>query len=76
MNAKIVLRIISGVMLIAAIVFLAVALNHPEMGTVFYIGGLRIGVAVWRAFYLIYTVTMIALFGISFAVGKHKRSGD
>lgn len=70
--SKKVLRIISGAMLIVAIVYLSYALTHPEFGTVFYIGSLEIGPAIWRAFYLIYAVVMVGLFVASFFVGKEK----
>lgn len=71
--SKKILRIISGVMLIIAVVFLSIALTHPELGTVFYIGSLRIGAAIWRAFYLIYAVVMVALLVASFCVDKVKK---
>ena len=71
--SKKILRIISGVMLIIAVVFLSIALTHPEFGTVFYFGNLRIGAAIWRAFYLIYAVVMVALFIASFCVDKVKK---
>lgn len=64
------LRIISGIMLIVAIIFLSVALTHPELGTAFYIGTWKIGAAVWRAFYGVYAATMVALFVSSFFVKK------
>jgi hypothetical protein len=54
-------------------VFLSIALTHPEYGTVFYIGSLRIGAAIWRAFYLIYAVVMVALLVASFCVDKVKK---
>ena len=68
------LRIISGIMLIVAIIFLSVALTHPELGTAFYIGTWKIGAAVWRAFYAVYAVTMVALFVSSFFVKKKSHS--
>ena len=67
------LRIVSGIMLIVAIVFLSYALARPEFGTVFYIGSLEIGSAVWRTFYLIYAIVMVVLFVTSFFVGKRKK---
>ena len=70
--SKKILRIISGVMLIIAVVFLSIALTHPEFGTVFYIGNLRIGAAIWRAFYLIYAVVMVGLFVASFFCSQEK----
>lgn len=70
--SKKILRIISGVMLIIAVVFLSIVLTHPEFGTVFYIGNLRIGAAIWRAFYLIYAVVMVGLFVASFFCRQEK----
>ena len=73
MMVKKILRIMSGVMLTIAVVFLAVALTHPELGTVFFIGSLKIGSAIWRVFYLLYAVVMVGLFVASFWVGKKKK---
>ena len=67
-----VFRLISGIMLIVAIVFLLYALTHPESGSVFYIGGVAIGSAVWRAFYTVYIGIMIGLFGASVIFGRTK----
>ena len=72
MKAKNVLRFVSLAMLIVAISFLLCALTHPELGTVFYIGGFKIGSAIWKAFYLMYAVVMVALLGISFFVKERK----
>ena len=68
MKLKSVLRLISFVMLIVAIIFLAVALTHPELGTVFYIGNIKIGAEIWRVFYAVYVIAMVVLFGISCCV--------
>ena len=83
---KTVLRIISGFLLLAAAVFLAVALTHPEMGTAFRVGDLTIGSGVWRVFYLLYAVVTVGLFTASFFVqnrqsakrssGKRSQSED
>lgn len=72
---KTVLRIISGILLLAAIVFLAIALTHPEMGTAFRVGNLTIGSAVWRVFYLVYAAVTVGLFTASFFV-RDRRSTD
>ena len=42
------------------------------MGKVFYIGGIKIGADVKRAFYAVYVIVMTALFGISFFVKGKK----
>ena len=62
------LRIISGIMFAAAILFLSYALMHPEAGSTFYIFGFPIGVKVWQAFYVIYLTVMTVLFLISFFI--------
>ena len=67
-----VLRLISLVMLIAAGIFVFCALSNPALGSVFYIGSLRIGADIKRAFYAFYAIVMIALFGISFFVKRKK----
>ena len=64
------LRIASGILLLVALVFLGVALTHPEFGSTFAIFGIRIGATVWRGFYLGYLVLTILLFVLSFFVKK------
>lgn len=66
--AKIALRAISALMLVIAVIFLGYVFTHPEFGTVFNIGKIEIGPAVWKAFYCLYAVTMIGLFVGSFFV--------
>ena len=66
------LRLISLAMLIVAVVFVLCALSNPGMGKVFYIGGIKIGADVKRAFYAVYVIVMTALFGISFFVKGKK----
>ena len=62
------LRWIGIFMLVVAIFFLAVALTHPELGEVFYIGGVAVGSAVWRTFYVIYAVVTVALIVMSYMI--------
>ena len=70
MKKGMVLRIISLVMFVVAIIFIACALANPALGKTFYIGDLAIGVEVWRVFYAIYAITIALLFVLSFFVGK------
>lgn len=70
MSKKVILRLISLIMLLTAVVFVGIALSCPTCGSAFYIFGIRIGVDVWRAFYLFYVIVMAALFVISFFVKK------
>lgn len=71
MKAGRTLRLISLAMLIVAVIFVLCALSNPGMGKVFYIGSIKIGADVKRAFYAVYVVIVIALFGISlFVKGK------
>ena len=67
---KIVLRTISIIMFLVAVVFIAVALSNPTLRSVFYIGNIRIDVDVMHAFYNIYAIVMISLFIASFFVKK------
>lgn len=72
MKKKTLLRLIALVMFVVAAVFVGVALTHPELGSTFYLFGLPIGAAIWRAFYAVYTAVMILLFALSFLLKEHK----
>ena len=72
MKARRTLRLISLVMLIVAVVFVFCALSNPALGKVFYIGSIKIGADIKRAFYAVYALVMVALFGISFFVKDKK----
>lgn len=70
MKKGMVLRIISLVMFVMAVIFIACAFANPALGRTFYVGDLAIGADVWRRFYAIYAVIMAVLFVLSFFVGK------
>ena len=70
MKKGMVLRIISLVMFVVAIIFVACALANPALGSTFYIGDIAIGADVWRVCYAIYAIVMAILFVLSFFVGK------
>ena len=72
MKIKRILRLVSLVMLIAAVVFVFCALSNPALGSVFYIGSIKIGADIKRAFYAVYAIVMAALFAASFFV-KNKQ---
>jgi len=72
MKARRILRLISLVMLIVAVIFVFCALSNPALGKVFYIGSIKIGADIKRAFYAVYAIVMVALFGISFFVKDKK----
>ena len=72
MKVRRTLRLISLVMLIVAVVFVFCALSNPALGKVFYIGSIKIGADIKRAFYAVYAIVMVALFGISFFVKDKK----
>ena len=72
MKTRRTLRLISLVMLIVAVVFVFCALSNPALGKVFYIGSIKIGADIKRAFYAVYAIVMVALFGISFFVKDKK----
>lgn len=73
MNKKRLLRWIALAMALAAAVFVAAALGHPEWGTTLEIGGLRIGAPVWRACYALYLAAMCGLLGASFFIKEKGR---
>ena len=70
MKKGMVLRIISLVMFVVAIIFIACALANPALGRTFYIGDIAIGAEVWRVFYGLYAIVMAILFALSFFIGK------
>ena len=72
MKARRTLRLISLIMLIVAVVFVFCALSNPALGKVFYIGSIKIGADIKRAFYAVYAIVMVALFCISFFVKDKK----
>ena len=71
MKRKNILRLISLLMLIIAVIFVACALCCPTLGTTIYIGGFAFGAEQWRVCYAIYVFVMVALFGASFFVKEH-----
>ena len=70
MKKGMILRLISLVMFVLAIVFIACALANPALGRTFYIGDIAIGADVWRVFYAIYAIVMAILFVMSFFIGR------
>ena len=72
MKARTVLRLISLIMFVMAVVFVVIALSCPTCGSVFYIGSFRVGADVWRAFYKFYAIVMVLLFILSFIIPKKK----
>ena len=75
MCKKRVLRLASLGMLLAAVVFVACSLAHPEMGRTIYIGNFLFGWRAWRVCYAAYVLVMAGLFAGSFLV-KNGRSGE
>lgn len=72
MHKKSVLRWISLIMLLAAIIFVICALSCPTLGKTIYIGNFQFGAEQWRICYLIYIIIMAALFVASFFVKSNK----
>ncbi len=68
MNKKSMLRLISFLMLLAAVIFVSCALACPTLGQTIYLGNLKFGAEQWRICYLIYVIVMTALFVASFFV--------
>lgn len=72
MSTRTKLRLVILAMLLAAVVFVFIALSCPTCGRVFYIGSFQVTGEVRRAFYKGYVVVMCALFLTSFFVPKKK----
>ena len=72
MDTKKLLRLISVVMLIAAVIFVYCAVSCPTLGSVFYIGSVRIDAEIKRAFYGCYVIVMALLLISSFFVKPKK----
>ena len=72
MDTKKLLRLIGIVMLIAAVIFVYCAVSCPTLGSVFYIGSVRIDAEIKRVFYGCYIIVMALLFISSFFVEPKK----
>lgn len=68
MTKKKTLRVVSLLMLLVAVIFVFIAITHPTLGRVVYIGPFRFGAKQWRVCYAAYVVVMIGLFVASFFV--------
>ena len=75
MNKKSMLRLISFLMLLAAVIFVSCALVCPTLGQTIYLGDWKFGAEQWRICYLIYVIVMATLFVASFFV-KSSKSKD
>ena len=80
MSKRKLLRLVSLLMLIAAVIFVICALCCPTCGRVVYIGGIKWGGEQWRACYASYVSIMLFLWLCSFFTqeqrprGKHGKS--
>ena len=72
MNKRKILRGVSLVMLVIAAVFVAVAVQNPQLGTAIRVGDLTFGAEAWRVCYAVYVLVMAGLFAASFLVRKTK----
>jgi len=64
------MRLISGIMLVVAVIFVFCALSNPALGSTIYIGTWAFGAEQWRLCYKIYVVVMLVLFVGSFIVRR------
>ena len=76
MNRKVVLRLISLVMFVIAVIFVLIAVSCPTLGRVFHIGSFRVDGDVLHIVYNIYLVIMVLLFLLSFIGKREKFRGD
>ena len=72
MKTRTKLRLISLAMFVVAVIFVFCALACPTLGRTIYIGDFKFGAEQWRFCYKVYSVVMVALFGISFFVKEKK----
>ena len=72
MSRKSMLRLVSLIMLIGAVIFIFCALACPTLGQTIYLGDWKFGAEQWRICYLIYVIVMAALFVASFFVKSSK----
>lgn len=72
MKRSSIIRLISGIMLVVAIIFVLCALSNPTLGSTIYIGEFAFGADEWRVCYAIYAVVMVVLFAASFIVGRRE----
>lgn len=70
MTARKKLRLISLLMLIAAVIFVFCAISCPTLGRTIYIGSFAFGAEQWRVCYALYVLVMAGLFLSSFFVKK------
>ena len=73
MSKKGILRLVSFIMLLVAVIFVFCALSNPGLGRVIWIGSFQFGPKQWRICYALYAIIMVGLFVASFFV-KGKKS--
>lgn len=73
MGRRRVLRGAGFAMLAIAAVFVAVAVQNPQLGTAVRVGRFTFGAEVWRVCYGVYLLTALGLLAVSFLPGKRGR---
>ena len=68
MKVKRMLKLISLLMFIIAVVFVFCALSCPTLGSTIYIGNFAFGAEHWRVCYGIYVIVMVSLFITSICI--------
>ena len=68
MKTRRILRRVSLLMLVIAVIFVFCALSNPALGRTIYIGSFAFGAEQWRVCYAIYILVMAGLFLTSFFV--------
>ena len=72
MSKRTILRLISLVMFIVAVIFIFCALSNPALGKTIYIGSFRFGAEQKHLFYALYVILMDGLFIASFITKEKK----
>nr|WP_325286860.1 hypothetical protein [Dysosmobacter sp.]MDY3282248.1 hypothetical protein [Dysosmobacter sp.] len=70
MDRRKTLRLIGLVMLVIAVIFVACALQNPQLGRTFHVFGIPIGVEIWRVFYGLYAAVTAGLLAASFLIRR------
>lgn len=70
MSKRNMLRLVSLAMLVIAVIFVACALQNPQLGRTFYLFGIPIGAEIWRVFYGLYAAVTAGLLAASFLIKR------
>ena len=70
MSKRNMLRLVSLAMLVIAVIFVACALQNPQLGRTFHVFGIPIGAEIWRVFYGLSAAVTAGLLAASFLIKR------